>query len=790
MKNRQSRFFAIILPILFFSFLIAQIPDLVLQEDIDADYISYLSTQESAWLTQVAIGSDDAATIKAHLGLALLAVAWSTVDGDTAFTDLDSLGNIISANIDSVVSRSLDELFPILDPFEIDSILLSLTDFFDSGNYELFRDFINTKSEALDSDFNNTGEVMDDLFKDIRDNFSPENFGSHIDSIFSSTADFEFSLQILASDIPDSVMFINRAFFSHLEDLGAIGDSAGQNFDRFGTWMDSVMAITGGDVMPGIAYFREGLSDVDQFIDTLRVVLTNQPFAPFAIDTSPLDSLQQAVAEVDTLLAGKQYAFGPEDENKTIRPLAIIQNMPGDGLYDTYTGFYRSGESSAYSFGGIFPGGLDSQTLELMSADLVVNNWDDDSAFDLRLKALKAAWQLKLWVTPDDPDAHLGIAMVMFYEMMNNNVENLNDIFRLLDMGRIDSLTYYHNWESLNLMDDLDEIDAHLTYFTEAGEPVHFVALVKSGPDAYGPYVIGATSEFEIINIFEFMVDAAQAELNLIQFGLETIQAVFTSLYEELDDMFILNLDPTVLDFSTVDSDSDLVMLLELSNPDFLTLTPYGTQRFIEMGDELEDGFYNINQFYNLMVDLSIAMTPYEDDFAMNGSAFTDEMEAMEQISFDIWQDFAYSDSTVTIAEERVNLSAWFDNPPVSFLDMWQNYVFGIDSTLGGLFPDRFSLGTTPYDKIGIPASFMVYDAYPNPFNPVTIIYFDLPKNGLVDVTIYNIRGEKVTTLVHDVRKAGTISLPWNAIGNASGVYLYRVTYGDQTVTKKVLLLK
>ena len=79
---------------------------------------------------------------------------------------------------------------------------------------------------------------------------------------------------------------------------------------------------------------------------------------------------------------------------------------------------------------------------------------------------------------------------------------------------------------------------------------------------------------------------------------------------------------------------------------------------------------------------------------------------------------------------------------------------------------------------------------YPNPFNPSTVIEFALPKDAHVRLEVYNIIGQKVMTLVDEVRPAGYHSVKLDGTNLASGMYLYRLTTGQQTFMKKLLLMK
>ena len=89
-----------------------------------------------------------------------------------------------------------------------------------------------------------------------------------------------------------------------------------------------------------------------------------------------------------------------------------------------------------------------------------------------------------------------------------------------------------------------------------------------------------------------------------------------------------------------------------------------------------------------------------------------------------------------------------------------------------------------------IPKDYNLSQNYPNPFNPVTNINFALPFDGKVTITIYDITGREVKTLVNDFQPAGYHTLQFDASSFASGVYFYRILAGDFSAIKKMLLIK
>jgi hypothetical protein len=92
--------------------------------------------------------------------------------------------------------------------------------------------------------------------------------------------------------------------------------------------------------------------------------------------------------------------------------------------------------------------------------------------------------------------------------------------------------------------------------------------------------------------------------------------------------------------------------------------------------------------------------------------------------------------------------------------------------------------------EAGIPATYTLQQNYPNPFNPSTSIAFSMSRTGFVSVTVYDILGREVSTLVNDVMEAGTHQVSWNASRMSSGVYFYKMQSGSFVEMKKMMLIK
>ncbi|MBK8663015.1 MAG: T9SS type A sorting domain-containing protein [Ignavibacteriales bacterium] len=90
----------------------------------------------------------------------------------------------------------------------------------------------------------------------------------------------------------------------------------------------------------------------------------------------------------------------------------------------------------------------------------------------------------------------------------------------------------------------------------------------------------------------------------------------------------------------------------------------------------------------------------------------------------------------------------------------------------------------------------MLYNNYPNPFNPSTTLRFDLPENSKVSLVVYNLLGESIRTIVNNIDyKPGRFSVEWDGRDNSgftvpSGVYLIRFETEKYREVKKAILLK
>jgi hypothetical protein len=122
---------------------------------------------------------------------------------------------------------------------------------------------------------------------------------------------------------------------------------------------------------------------------------------------------------------------------------------------------------------------------------------------------------------------------------------------------------------------------------------------------------------------------------------------------------------------------------------------------------------------------------------------------------------------------------------------VWQDYRSGNNFDIymngfntSGIYSAIGNSGTTNS------VEFTLSQNFPNPFNPVTVINYQLPKNSNVKLSVYDALGQEVNILVNETQVAGNHQIEWNASAYPSGVYFYRLEAGSFVSNKKMILIK
>ncbi|MCW8812554.1 MAG: T9SS type A sorting domain-containing protein, partial [Chlorobium sp.] len=89
-----------------------------------------------------------------------------------------------------------------------------------------------------------------------------------------------------------------------------------------------------------------------------------------------------------------------------------------------------------------------------------------------------------------------------------------------------------------------------------------------------------------------------------------------------------------------------------------------------------------------------------------------------------------------------------------------------------------------------IPQFYELAQNYPNPFNPITRIRYQLPEPAFVTIKVYDVLGNEIESLLRDEKIAGSYEVEFDGSALTSGIYYYRITEGNFSQTKKMILLK
>ena len=100
------------------------------------------------------------------------------------------------------------------------------------------------------------------------------------------------------------------------------------------------------------------------------------------------------------------------------------------------------------------------------------------------------------------------------------------------------------------------------------------------------------------------------------------------------------------------------------------------------------------------------------------------------------------------------------------------------------------SVSVSNEEEVFNPVRFSLSQNYPNPFNPTTSISYSVSKSSNVKLEVFDLLGQKVATLVNEVKAAGNYDLSFDASNLTSGIYIYRITQGSETLIKRMTLIK
>ncbi len=161
-------------------------------------------------------------------------------------------------------------------------------------------------------------------------------------------------------------------------------------------------------------------------------------------------------------------------------------------------------------------------------------------------------------------------------------------------------------------------------------------------------------------------------------------------------------------------------------------------------------------------------------------------MDSTSPILITAWEGFHDFDIDLPGYEsgDEIDIRLWKsnENREVKIIADLDSPYFGQSPLITG------SVMVTSTDVI--PQTFVLHTAYPNPFNPITTISYDLPIDANVTISVYDLAGHLIAELIDENRTAGTYQVNWNASNQSSGIYLVKMAAGDFQEVQKVMLVK
>jgi hypothetical protein len=126
-----------------------------------------------------------------------------------------------------------------------------------------------------------------------------------------------------------------------------------------------------------------------------------------------------------------------------------------------------------------------------------------------------------------------------------------------------------------------------------------------------------------------------------------------------------------------------------------------------------------------------------------------------------------------------------------NMIEMIEQDWYGVGSNWVNLIKIVYSYIPTGIEQLtaGI-KKYSLSNNYPNPFNPVTTISYQIPELSFVKLKVYDVLGNEVATLVNEENPSGSYEIEFNATGLPSGIYFYRLQAGSFVETKKMILMK
>ena len=700
-----------------------------------------------------------------------------------------------------------ESFFAIVDSVEDQYDLIdNLYDFMVEGKPEQIMMLRDSLVEHFYDRLDMTADNINNTFWNMQ--MFGDSLGTRFDTVLAMDEDFEFNIGEVEITAWDPITGFPIAFDT--TEIATIYDEtyesiwAGVNYliqgvEYFGTGLNNIL-YSDSTMQVGLDTLAMAMAHFQTVMDTLNNYAMWPIFNLADIDSSDLADVERGFAEVEEVINGKTYYiyrwdnYGLLKDSIEIRPIGIVENIH-HGLYMTYIDMYWQADPYAYTFRNIFPSGLPADIIEQLQPDMILNPTQTIEEVQTYFDRMEGVYREGLFLDSTNIDAHIGLGYIMSFNMLRDVKNQIDTIAALVDGGRIDSLFQNYDWNNLDYSDEIGEIRYHLDKQLEAywgrDSMVVYTVLVKD------PYMSSPGEEVlegDLVYPVYIIPQATQAVMMTSYMIENAIQAAGNAIdyvYTQIDSMIDITLDPNLLNLSNIEEPLDLIYALEAANPNFGAFTPEGKAMFAAFGDSLAMGMLALGDFADTVMATIDYAGPLLGEFGMSPEDHDTLMMGLANVNYHIdmfAMDLAVPEAYTYMDDDTLNLSAWFDNVPDNLMTVFKDYFEGRDSSMAGMYPTK--MVNPGIDPNYVPVEFALKGNYPNPFNPLTTIAFDLPTDGRVKMDIFNITGRKVATLIDSDMSAGSYEMIWNAAHHSSGVYIVRVQHGADIAYQKMTLLK
>ena len=764
------------------------VPELLFQTDVDDTYQAYLAERDEHLREVINQGGDTSTRAKALASRILVLTARIhvelSVNEDDTKRAVHNLHEALTTGVDTLYKEHLGQL----TSRDAGTFIQDLKHLLIGGGFTAFI----ADSKRLHSVLRDNIHVATQLFEGQND---------LITGYLSDIIDHFEELQRLSADFALSFVVNERSFSMDRNDVADLDDFLEQAEDAVNTLDEAGSLLQdlwekNNRVPEFMSTLRTAISHLRDANAVIQTLLNEGVFAPLDIDQDVFTAVDDILSEINTSLEGEIYDLGRDD--KTIRPLALIENLP-DKREDIFLDFYRIApeERFAYTFGGLFPQGLPAVTVEDLKEDMIVNSSDGESALKSRLTALENAFLSRIEPVPgveaDDPDAHMGLAAVKTYRLIDAHFDEIENAINYIAEG--DPVRMIDELLSINTADFRTTADSIRDHFEIALDEARlvFVLLIKTNQDPQEPYAINNDDDFVPIVLISPEAEEVASIIDDLGDVRDEIADLIQDVADEIDSIMDTYLDPNLVDFTDTQSALEVVDMLRDANPTFLQLTDEGKDRLVDMRIDIEEGLVEYAGYIHDLRVLTNALSEVEDKLGIDGAVVWNTMTFADSLAQRIRDDFVYPDSTIHIEAEAVNLSAWFDTPPENLLLALRGFIDKddtTDNTLGGLFPDRGVGSTSVSQPFVIPSSFFVEPPYPNPARASVTLTYGIPQKSEVQIRLYDMLGRQINTSYNQYQPAGKHRVALNLGEIPSGVYFIYLQIENAQKAQRLVVIK